>query len=90
MNFAVPVAVGYLYHLKHVLVQGDKDRAWMLLDLKQELGDWHAIVLQTAAWPNHLDEILKREPTQLGFCDASSIGAGGRWFYPDRMGMIIV
>ena len=40
--------------------------------------------MQTAARPTHLDEIVCREPTHLGFCDASGINAGDVWLDSSR------
>ena len=41
---------------------------------------------QTADQPTHLAEIVRREPTHLGFCDASGLGAGGVWLDPSNSG----
>ena len=38
----------------------------------------------------HLAEIVRCEPTQLGFCDASGLGAGGVWVYPAGNGNNLV
>ena len=38
------------------------------------------------ARPTHLVEIVCREPTHLGFYDASDIGAGGVWLNPSGSG----
>ena len=31
-------------------------------------------------------EVVQRLPTELGFCDASGMGAGGVWIDPDGTG----
>ena len=41
------------------------------------------------ACPNHLSKIFHQEPIQLGFCNASGIGAGVVWIDPSRSGSII-
>ena len=56
--------------------------AWLFLVFHNELADWKAIALLTASRPTHLAEIVRREPTHLGFCDASGLGAGGVWIDP--------
>ena len=38
--------------------------------------------MQIEARSTHLAEIVNRELTRLGFCDASGIGAGGVWLDP--------
>ena len=42
--------------------------------------------LQEASRPTHLAEIVRREPTHLGFCDAYGLGVGGVWIDPARTG----
>ena len=43
------------------------------------------LALQADSSPTNLAEIVCCEPTHLGFCDASGIGAGGVWLDPARM-----
>ena len=42
------------------------------------------------AQPTHLDDIVRQDPTHLGFCDASGIGTGGVWLDPFRSSSSIV
>ena len=44
----------------------------------------------TVARSTHLEEIVCQEPTHLGFCNASGIGAGGVWLNPYGSGTILV
>ena len=37
-----------------------------------------------SARPTHLDEIVCRKPTHMGFCDASDLGEGCSWINPVR------
>ena len=46
--------------------------------------------MHTMAQPTHLAEIVRRESTHMGFCDASGIGAGSVWLDPSRSGPIMV
>ena len=48
------------------------------------------LALQAASRPTHLAEIVHREPTHLGFCDTSGLGAGGVWLDPVRTGQNLV
>ena len=48
------------------------------------------LALQAASQPTHLAEIVRREPTHLGFCDASGLGSGGVWLDPARTGQNLV
>ena len=48
------------------------------------------LALQAASWPTHLAEIVCRETTHLGFCDASGLGGGGVWLDPARTGQNLV
>ena len=55
---------------------------WLSLTSHRKLADWKVLVLQAASRPTYLAEIVRWEPTDLGFCDASGIGAGGVWLGP--------
>ena len=82
MNLAVPGVVAHLFHIQRVLTQGGVDRVWISPAFHCELADWKVLTLQAASRPTHLAEIIRQEPTHLGFCDASGIGAGGVWLDP--------
>ena len=79
MHLAVPGEVAHLFHIQHALNQGVVDRACLSLAFHHELVDCKALSLQAASRPTHLAEIVLQEPTHLGFCDASGLGAGGMW-----------
>ena len=79
MHLAVPGAVAHLYHIQRALSQAGTDRAWLSPDFHQEIADWTTLAAQTADRPTHLANIVWREPTHLGFCDASGLRAGGVW-----------
>ena len=86
----VPGAAANLYHIQRALTQGGKYRAWLLVDLHREIGDWSELVAQTDAITTHLAEIVRREPTHLGFCDTSGIRAGGVWLNLSGSGKSLV
>ena len=46
--------------------------------------------MQTAAQPANLANIIRQNPTPLGFCNTSVIGVGGVWLHPSRSGSSIV
>ena len=67
MHLAVLGAVAHLYHIQRALSQAGTDRAWMSPDFHREIADWTTLADQTANRPTHLVEIVRREPTHLGF-----------------------
>ena len=73
MHLAVEVAVAHLYHIQRTLYQAGTDRAWPSPSFHQEIADWTTLADQTADRPTHLAEIVRCEPTHLGFCDASGL-----------------
>ena len=76
MNLAVPGAVAHLFHIQRALNQGGVDQVWISPPFHRELAYWKALALQAASSQTHLSEIIRREPTHLGFCDKSGLGAG--------------
>ena len=44
---------------------------------------------QTVARSRHIVEIIRQEPTDLGFCEASGIRVGGVWLNPSGLGISI-
>ena len=84
MHLAVPGVVAHLFHIQRALNQGRVDQVRLSLAFHRELADWKALALQMASWPTHLAEIVRQDPTHLGFCDASGLGAGGVWLDPDK------
>ena len=82
MHLAVPGAVAHLYHIQCVLAQVGADRAWLSPYFHREIADWRILAEKTADRPTHLTEIVRNEPTYLGFCDNSGLGTGGVWLYP--------
>ena len=63
---------------------------WLSPSFHCKLADWKALALQAASRTTHLAEIVCREPTHLGFCVMSGLGAVGVWFDPDRTGRNLV
>ena len=90
MHITVPGVVAHLFHIQRVLNQGGVDWVWLSPSFHYKLAGWKALALQAASRPTHLEEIIHMEPTHLGFCDASGIGAGGVWIGPARRGCNLV
>ena len=90
IHLTVPGAVAHLFHVQRALNQGGVDRAVLSPYFHQELADWKVLALQAASRPTHLAEIVRQDPTHLGFCDTSGLGAGGVWLDPDRTGQNLV
>ena len=78
MHLVVPGAVAHLFHIHCALNQEGVERAWLPSDFHQELA------LQAASRLTHLAEIVRWEPTHLGFCGALGLVAGGVWLEPAR------
>ena len=90
MHLAVPGLVARLFHIQGALNQGGVYRAWIFLAFYLDLAYWKALALQVASRSTHLDEIVRREPTHLGFCDVSGLGAGVVWINPAGTGHNLV
>ena len=58
--------------------------------LHHKLTYWKELALQSESRPAHLAEIVRREPTNIRFCDTSGLGAGGVWLYQDIIGHYMV
>ena len=80
----MPGDVAHLFHIERELNQEGVDWAWLSPAFYNEIADWKALSLQAASRPMQLAEIVRWEPTHLGFCDASGLGAGGVWIDPAR------
>ena len=90
MHLAVPGAMAHLFYIQRALNQGGVDQAWLSPDFHRELDNWKALALQAASRLTYLAEIVRWEPTHLGFCDVSGLGAGGVWIDPARTGQNLV
>ena len=90
MYLAVPWAVAHLLHTQRVMNQGGVYWVWLSTALHCKLADWKVFALQLTYRPMHLAVIVCREPTHLGICDASGLGAGGVWLDPDGTGHDLV
>ena len=82
--------VAHLFHIQRALNQGGVDQAWLFPAFRCKLIDCKAFTLQAASRLTNLAEIVHREPTHLGFCDTSGLGAGGVWIDPARTGHNLV
>ena len=90
MHLKVPGKVAHLSHIQHELNQGCVERVWLSLAFHCKLADWKALALQAVSRTTHLSEIVRWEPTHLGFCDTSGLGTGDMWIDPARTGHNLV
>ena len=90
IHLAVPGAVAHLFHIQRALNQGVVDWVWLSPALHRKLSDWKSLSLQAASRPTHLAEIVCRELTHIGLCDALGLGAVGVWLDPARTGQNLV
>ena len=68
-------AVAHLFHIPCMMNQRRVDWVWISMAFHCDLADWKALALQAASRLTHLAKIDLWEPTHLGFCDASGLGA---------------
>ena len=90
MHLAVPGEVAHLFYIQCALNHGGVERACLLPEFHFKISDWRLLVLQAAARPTHLSEIVRRKPTHLGFYNASGLGEGEFWLDPYRTGHNLV
>ena len=90
MHLAVPGAVAHIYHIQRTLPQVGMDRAWLSPAFHSNIIDWKILGDQTADQPTHLDDIVRRKPTHLGFCNDSELRAGGVCLDPSRSGKDLI
>ena len=90
MHLAVLGAVAHFFHIQSALNQGGVDWVWLYQSFHREISDWKALALQVASRPMYVGEIIRCEPTHLGFCGMSGMGAGGVWLDLARTGHNLV
>ena len=90
MHLVVTGGVSRLYYIQRALSQAGADRDWLFPDFHCKIVDWRTLAEQTDARPTHLAEIVRHEPTHMGFCDASGIRTGGVWLDPSCLGKDLV
>ena len=90
IHLAVPGVVAHLSHIQRAPNQGGVYWVWLSTALHCKLADWKVFALQLTYRPMHLAVIVCREPTHLGICDASGLGAGGVGLDPAGTGHNLV
>ena len=63
---------------------------WLSPVFHHEIADWKILADQTDDLPTHLAEVVRREPTHMGFCDDSGLRAGIVWLDPSLSGNDLV
>ena len=59
IHLVVKGEVARIYHLQHIITQGEEYRVWIFPEFHQDLGDWHILVKQEKALPIHLADIMQ-------------------------------
>ena len=87
MHITVPGAIGHFFFIQEALTKADTaSKAYLSKAFHQEIAHWQRLITNSLARPRFLAEVVCRLLTELGFCDASSVGAGGVWIDPDGSG----
>ena len=87
MHLAVPGAVGHLYNLQQSLTAAHhthRATAYVTRGFNSDPRFWRRICAEMPTRPTYLAEIVQRLPTDIGFADASGLGAGGGLDRPKR------
>ena len=91
MHLAVPGAIGHFYHLQKALTTaGSGRRAYLTAGFHRDIAHWTQLTEDVLSRPTALAEVVHRLPTNMGFCDASGLGAGGVWLDPNNDGQSFV
>ena len=87
MHLAVPGAIGHFFFIQKALTKaGSASEAYLSKVFHREISDWQRLITDLLARPRFLAEVVRCLLTALGFCNASSVGAGGVWIDPDGTG----
>ena len=88
MHPTVPGSIALLYYLQHALrLSNNQINAWLGRQFYNDISFWRLLMADMDSHPSSLAEIFKREPSNVGFLDASSHGAGGVWIDPNGNGL---
>ena len=80
MHLAVLGAVGNFYNLQQSLTaahHAHQATAYVTNGFHSDLHFWGRICAEMPTRPTYMAEIMQRLPTDIGFADASGLGAGG-------------
>ena len=87
MHLAVPGTIGHFFYIQEALTNyGTASKAYLSKLFHWEISHWKRLSTDLLDRPRFLAEVVCRLLTALGFCDASGVGAGGVWIYPDGSG----
>ena len=90
MHLAVPGAVGHFYNLQQFLTaahHAHQATSYVTTGFQSDLRFWRRLCADIPTRPTYLAEIVQRLPTDIGFADASGLGAGGVWIDPNEDGL---
>ena len=89
MHLAIPCVVGHFYNLQQSLTTDHHAHwatAYVTSGFHSDLRCWRRLCAEMPTRPTYLAEIVQRLPTDIGFTDASGLGAGGVWIDPNEYG----
>ena len=90
MHLAVPGAVGHFYNLQQSLTaahHAHQATAYVTTGFHSDFRFWRQLCADIPIRPTYLAEIVQRLPTDIGFADASGLGAGRVWIDPNEGGL---
>ena len=87
MHLVLPGAIEHFFYIQEALTKaGTVSKAYLSKSFHCDILHWQRLSKDSLARPRFLAEVFHRLPTALGFYDASGVGAGGVWIYPDGTG----
>ena len=90
MHLAVPGTVGHFYNLQQSLTaahHAHQATAYVTKGFHSDLRFWRRLCADMPTRSTYLAKIVQRLPTDIGFADASGLGAEGVWIYPNKDGL---
>ena len=89
MHLAIPGVVGRFLNLQQSLTayhHAHRATAYVTSGFHSDLRFWRRLCAEIPTRPTYLAAIVQRLPTDIGFTDASGLGAGGVWIDPNKDG----
>ena len=90
MHLAMPCDIGYFYSMQvsltHALAS-NRVMTYILAQFHQYAHLWREICKAMDTHPTCLEEIVHRDASDLGYCNASGLGAEGVLIDPNKYGI---
>ena len=87
MHLAVTGFIGHFYTMQVVLNcarSTNRATAYLLARFHLDVHFWRDLCEDMDTCPTYLVEIIHRDASDLGYCDASDVGAVGVWIEPNE------